>query len=185
MALGLLIPDLGGSAVCRAAPPQAQMPGDAATPSPTGPLVHINVRGPGSVALYRLRDVAQPEASERTKVCDAPCDVVVDAPPQADFVLDGPRMTPSLSFPLAGFPSPTTIRVRPGFRGLSVAGWVTIGLGAAAVLAGGVVLTVADDDPTLRRAGGATLLSGLPLLVGGGVMAAFGATRFRFVDAQR
>ena len=154
-----------------AAPPQVER-------APGRPFVHIEVRGPAAVELRRQAEGDAPA----TTVCAAPCDRVVDGAQGDAFVLDGPRMSPSLSFLLADQPEAIDIVVRPGFRPLTILGWTLIGIGAAAVVGGAVTLTLADDDRSLRRAGGFTLLGGLPVLIGGGVMAAFGRTRYRFAD---
>ncbi|MBL4685489.1 MAG: hypothetical protein JKY37_12920 [Nannocystaceae bacterium] len=162
------------SGVARAAP------GEAASAT-RGMSVHLEVRGRATVGLYRKHGAAKigTTAESKTKVCDAPCDMHVSLTTGDRFVLDGPRMVPSLSFSLAEQPARIDLVVRPGYRALSIGGWVSVALGAAAVVAGAVVLTIADDNRGLRRAGGFTLLSGLPLLIGGGVMASFGRTRFR------
>lgn len=144
--------------------------------APGRPFVHIEVRGPAAVELRRQGAGNAPETTE----CAAPCDRVVDGAAGDAFVLAGPRMSPSLSFLLADKPEAVDIVVRPGFRPLTIAGWTLVGVGVAAVVGGAVTLTLADDDRTLRRVGGFTMLGGLPILIGGGVMAAFGRTRVRF-----
>lgn len=138
--------------------------------------MHIEVRGPAAVELRRQGAGDAPETTE----CTAPCDRVIDGAQGDGFVLAGPRMSPSLSFLLADKPAAVDILVRPGFRPLKILGWTLVGVGVAAVVGGAVTLTLADDDATMRRAGGFTLLGGLPVLIGGGVMAAFGRTRYRF-----
>lgn len=144
--------------------------------APGRPFVHIEVRGPAVVDLRRQGAGNAPETTE----CTAPCDRVIDGAQGDGFVLAGPRMSPSLSFLLADKPETVDIVVRPGFRPLTILGWTLVGVGVAAVVGGAVTLTLADDDRTMRRAGGFTLLAGLPVLIGGGVMAAFGRTRYRF-----
>lgn len=154
-------------------------PGEAAPPT-RGTSVHLEVRGRATVGLYRKHGAATGTTAEsKTKLCDAPCDMHVGLATGDRFVLSGPRMAPSLSFSLADQPARIDLVVRPGYRALSIGGWLSVALGAAAVVAGAAVLTIADDNRRQRRAGGFTLLSGLPLLIGGGVMASFGRTRFR------
>lgn len=168
--------------VTHAAPPTTVAPKsvDVAVQARTGrPQLHVQVRGRGTVGLYRLPMSAA--ESRPTLVCEAPCDRVVDGSEGAEFVLDGPRMSPSLSFLLVDKPAALTIDVRPGYKPLLVGGWVVLAVGAAALVAGAITLTLADDDRTLRRAGGLTMLGSLPLLGAGGVMASFGRTRHRFV----
>lgn len=153
----------------------------AAPPPPQAPesvVLHIEVRGRATVGLYRLAD--DPKGNEPALVCTAPCDVPVPAADGASFVLDGPRLSRSLSLSLAGQPDRAVLSVRPGFRALTIVGWVAVAVGVGAVVAGATTLTLADDDRRLRRAGGITLGAGLPVLLGGAITASFGRTRFQF-----
>jgi hypothetical protein len=156
-------------------------------PAPGRPRVHVEVDGRGEVKLYEVtRDDGGsgtgPEPTDR-ELCTAPCDVVVDGTAGQQFVVGGQGISRSLSFSLIDAQRDTTIVVKPGRRGLFIAGWTLAAIGAVAVIGGAVALTFADDDKTRRRGGGITFLSGLPLVAGGGVMIAFGRTRFRIGEA--
>jgi hypothetical protein len=140
--------------------------------------VHLQIPGERALTLYEM----QGSAPGLVPICNAPCDRVVDGRNGQSFVLGGPGLSRSLPFSLMSADASLTIHARPGRRALRIAGWVLTSVGAAAVLAGAATLTAADDDRTLRRAGGFTFLGGLPFVAGGVVMVAFGRTRFRLGD---
>lgn len=144
-------------------------------PGPGRPRVHLQIPGERALTLYEM----QGSAPGLVPICNAPCDRVVDGRNGQSFVLGGPGLSRSLPFSLLSADASLTIHARPGRRALWIAGWVLTSVGAAAVLAGAATLTAADDDRTLRRAGGFTFLGGLPFVAGGVVMVAFGRTRFR------
>jgi hypothetical protein len=169
---------LADSAIAAAAPPA-----DALGPGVGRPRVHLRIPRGRSLTLY---EVLPGEASTSRRapapvrpICNAPCDRVVDGRAGQSFVLGGPGLSRSLPFTLSSADASLEIHARPGRRALWIAGCVLTGIGAAAVLAGAATLTAADDDRTLRRAGGFTFLAGLPFVAGGVVMVAFGRTRFR------
>lgn len=176
---------LAGERRVAAAPP----PGDGAeaTAGPGRPRVHLEVRGDRPLTLYESVAPAGPGPTRRRAatlhpICNAPCDRVVDGRQGQSFVLGGPGLSRSVPFSILSSDTALTIHARPGRRALFVAGWVLASIGAAAVLAGAATLTAADDDRTLRRAGGFTFLAGVPFVAGGAVMIAFGRTRFRLGD---
>lgn len=172
---------LGDAAAVRAAPAP-----NAVGPGPGRPRVHLRTSGGRALTLYEVLpgEVSSPRrAPARVRpICNAPCDVVVDGRAGQSFLLGGPGLSRSLPFTLSSADASLEIHARPGRRASWIAGWVLTSLGAAAVLAGAATLTAADDDRTLRRAGGFTFLAGVPFVAGGVVMVAFGRTRFRFGD---
>jgi hypothetical protein len=156
------------------------------------PRVHLEVRGRADVRLYEVLEAPMPagrkarrRAPTYREVCAAPCDAVVDGRQGQQFVVGGPRLTRSVALSLAEAPARATLEVRPGPRALWVTGWIAAALGGTAVLGGATTLTLADDDRTLRRAGGFTFLAGLPLLAAATLMLAFGRTRTRYAASRR
>lgn len=162
-------------------------------PAPGRPRLHVEVDGRAEIGVFLLEPgqgdgsvVESPELEPDPgirKLCDAPCDTMVDGSHGEEFVVEGPGIARSSPFILIDKPAEVTLHVRPGRRPLLFAGWALLAIGATAIVAGGIALTLADDDVDVRRGGGFTLLAGIPLAAGGGVMAAYGRTRWYFGPA--
>ncbi len=155
--------------------------------APGRPRVHIDIEGRGSadVRMYEVQsrpDTARLDGARTAtdvEVCAAPCDQIVDGREGQQFAIGGRGISRSLTFSIIDAPAELNVTVRPGRRGLMIAGWILASVGAAAVIGGATTLTLADDDDDKRKGGGFAFLAGLPLVAGGGVMVAFGRTRVR------
>jgi hypothetical protein len=178
---------MAGCAGLPAVAPVAEPVDPSHEPGPGRPRVHVEVQGRSEVQLLELSpgDDARRGEPVETTVCTAPCDRMVDGRAGQTFALGGPALTRSRGFTLIDADDPLTIHVRPGRRAVLIAGWVLASIGAATVIAGATTLTIADDDRTLRRAGGFTFVAALPVLAGGIVMVALGRTRFRLGDRKK
>jgi len=128
------------------APVQMGAPTAQALPSPVpvGPWA-----GPVPYGIVRLHiDTTDPEVAlfsrqsdgEGLRLCNAPCDQVVDGTPKkGTFFFGGEGVTPSSSFPLWKYLGDVTARVEPGrpeYRKLSILGFALGGAGVFASILG-------------------------------------------------
>ena len=107
-----------------------------------GVTVHLDALPP--LELFRH----DPEGKLERRVCTAPCDEVVLAPPGAQFFVDSGSIPRSPLFELAR-PGPVRVEVKQGNTGTRITGVLSIALGSAASAAGTVALLVRLFNPTM------------------------------------
>lgn len=146
--------------------------------------MHIDVDPPtrGPVTLYAVEVDVMPGrlADEvrraRSVACESPCDREVDTSRSPAFEIAGRGITRSRAFTLPP-DGRAHLEVRPGRKGVFVAGWVFAAIGGGALLGGVGTMAFADNDRRLLAAGGITLAAALPFLIAGAVMIATSRTR--------
>jgi hypothetical protein len=152
---------------------------DGESQSVSGPLVHVAAPEEFRVRLHRLGPGPQGEIDGSVRgmpfstVCHAPCDRVVDARGQT-FLVAAPELMPSRDFTLDDYEGPVTIAVRPGRRSVRFAGFGVTVAGAILVPLGILVLSTAGQrqggvagGASLIGVGGASLGTGIALLLVG------------------
>jgi hypothetical protein len=137
------------------------------------------------VQLYRLDPDADEQVEGRihgvpfSTVCTSPCDQVVDARGQT-FIVAAPKVWPSPEFTLDDYADSVAVRVRPGRRGVRLAGFATTVIGALLVPTGILLLATADDRTSQVAAGAASLAVAGASLGAGITLLVLGRTRIRF-----
>jgi hypothetical protein len=117
-------------------------------------------------------------------VCTAPCGKVVDGTRGQDFFLgmsDTGIWTASRKFSLDDKEGDVTLRVKPGNRGLRVAGAILLGLGIGLTI-GGAVFMIPTRSNTLQKPGIVMLAVGIPSFAAGLPMMLLGRTRYEWAD---
>ncbi|MBZ5715774.1 hypothetical protein [Nannocystis pusilla] len=191
------------------APAAAEDPIAAEPPPAAGTRLHIETTRPADVQLFEITGetiatgyvsgggTATIRGIHYRPVCTSPCDKVVDGSQGQSFFFGGPGVTTSKRFALLGQPGDLTAKVKPGRRGLRTGGVITMSVGFALAVAGGVLFAFAkprdryevnDMNEFVKVEGGdpnyvpavAVLVSGLALVAGGIAMYVVGRTRFDF-----
>ena len=176
----LLIPPLLFCALGSAHLPSARAQTPPVDPRPR---VHFTADRP-EVTLFRYRG---PLAKE--PICRAPCDRTFDPSDQLYFAGEGIR--PSPRFSLDGQTGTVDMRVWSGTKGERAAGWVMIGIGAAVIVGGNLLMLALGNslDGTDKShapfvAGGIVAGLGVALLVGGVVsLVRAKPTEYQFLQA--
>jgi hypothetical protein len=163
------------------------------TPSRGRPIVHLELtrktRRP--VKLFEINSEivasgynASLYGMNFSTVCTAPCDRVVDGTRGQDFFLgmsDTGLWTASRKLSLEDKEGTVNIRVKPGNRGMRVAGAILLGIGIGCTI-GGAVFMIPTRTNTLRTPGIALLAIGIPSFAAGLPMMLLGRTRYEWAD---
>jgi hypothetical protein len=162
-----------------------------ATPSRGRPLVHIELtRQPRRpVKLFEINSEIVASGYNTSlygmnfsTVCTAPCDKVVDGTRGQDFFLGSAETglwTASRKLSLDDKDGTVNIRVRPGNRGLRIAGAILLGIGIGCTI-GGAVMAIPNSP--LRKPGIILLAVGVPSFAAGLPMMLLGRTRYEWAD---
>lgn len=157
-------------------------------PSRGRPRIHLELTKPRPVTLFEVEGEivasgynASLYGMKFRSACAAPCDLVIDGSRGQEFFLgtgEGAMWTASRKFTLADKQGPVTIRVKPGSRGMRIAGAIFLGIGIGCTLGGGLLAI-----PKLTRTPGLILLAvGVPGLLAGIPMTVLGRTRYEWAD---
>lgn len=163
----------------------------------SGTYVHLDLTRDRRVTLYEVTDEivavgygASLRASSYRSVCQAPCNLEVDASRGQQFFLvtgDKSLRTASRRFTLSELGGDVAITVKPGNPPMRLAGTVLMSIGIAATIAGTVFLiagTKLPDQP-MRTLGAVLLGTGVPSLAAGIPMKVLGRTRYEMSDHVR
>lgn len=140
--------------------------------------LRVNVVGDRPMAVHRFTGQSSTIAMGNgyatvvfhESVCNAPCDVLLDAKDPRRYFLKAPRVPASPKFFIHDRGPNIDLQVKPGVRGLSAAGFVALTVGLSTLIGGGTMLIVdhalgGPSSSGIRRAG-------LPLTIFGSVSTA-------------
>lgn len=138
--------------------------------------------------------------TELREACAPPCDQIIDGRRGQSFYFDGDGVVTTDAFTLSGFSGNMTAHVDPGSRGLQIGGVIMLPLGAMVMLAGPIMIVLANVErteynygygeedtqeiifPEGNLVGGIMLGAGAGLLTGAIVMLVAGGSSYELVQ---
>jgi len=163
----------GGTAAPRG--PEVESP---MVPSRGRPRIHLELARDKPVTLYEVDAEivasgynASMYGMKFRSVCVAPCDRIIDGSRGQQFFLatgESAMWTASRKLTLAQRSGDVPIYVKPGNRGMRLAGAILFGIGLGCVIGGPLLFLTKSTRPAgiaFLAVGGPTLLAGLPMMI--------------------
>lgn len=147
-------------------------------PSRGRPRIHLDLARDKPVTLYEVDSEIVASGYNTSmygmkfrSVCVAPCDRIVDGSRGQQFFLatgENAMWTASRKLTLADKSGDLPIHVKPGNRGMRIAGAIIFGIGLGCVIGGPLLFLTKPTRPAgigLLAVGGPSLLAGLPMMI--------------------